>query len=87
MLDIAHIVTAASVRVGTVGSLPIVSLLPTLTEEMSLTIAQSAAHPGWFRRHYTRCIIYLKMSIYLSIYLNPSSLLFISNHYLSNYNY
>ena len=56
MLDIAHIVTAASVRVGTVGSLPIVSLLPTLTEEMSLTIAQSAAHPGWFRRHYTRCV-------------------------------
>ena len=56
MLDIAHIVTAASVRVDTVGSLPIVSLLPTLTEEMSLTIAQSAAHPGWFRRHYTRCV-------------------------------
>ena len=57
-LCFAHIVTAASVgvRVGTVGSLPIVSLLPTLTEEMSLTIAQSAAHPGWFRRHYTRCV-------------------------------
>ena len=55
-LCFANIVTAASVRVGTVGSLPIVSLLPTLTEEMSLTIAQSAAHPGWFRRHYTRCV-------------------------------
>ena len=37
-------------------SLPIVSLLPTLTEEITLTLERSGMsgpHPGWFRRNYT----------------------------------
>ena len=36
-------------------TLPIVSLLPTLTEEITLTLAQSQVQnqSGWFRKHYT----------------------------------
>ena len=35
-------------------SLPIVSLLPTLTEEISISLAQSpSSGAGWFRRNYT----------------------------------
>ena len=43
-------------QLSTLTSLPIVSLLPTLTEEITLTLERSGMtgpHPGWFRRNYT----------------------------------
>ena len=48
--------TLSGVSPLSLPSLPIVSLLPTLTEEITLTLERSGMtgpHPGWFRRNYT----------------------------------
>ena len=48
--------TLSSLSPLSLTSLPIVSLLPTLTEEITLTLQRSGMtgpHPGWFRRNYT----------------------------------